>query len=402
MNISRPALPWAFAALSLLMAGGAGAIPYVNFESPQVHPIALTPDGTRLLVVNTPDNRLAVYDVSGSGLTLAFEVPVGLEPVSVAAESNGRAWVANHISDTVSVTANTEALNHIRFEPNQRGQFVRTRISIVDPASPATRSIVDLNPHIDYNTTPGPQSEIDFSLSQPGAMAFRSTGGVAYVAALGSAKVGVLNDNGAVVDRIAVGHRTRPTPPNPGGRDDGVATRRTPGPSLVGCGPESGHCDGASGHRTNTRRHHLQIAKTSPKTPKSRRLVPIPGVTMDGLKHHKVEQARHRLQLGEGYKTLDLVFAAPDGGPWNPLSFTVAFMELVRRPGMTRVRFHDLRHTHATQMLALGIHPKIASERLGHSTVGLTLDMYSHVLPSMQDELVEKIDRLMRETVGQD
>ena len=76
---------------------------FVNFESQQVHPVALTPDGTRLLVVNTPDARLAVFDVAGGNPTLLFEASVGVEPVSVAAESNTRAWVVNHVSDSVSI-----------------------------------------------------------------------------------------------------------------------------------------------------------------------------------------------------------------------------------------------------------------------------------------------------------
>jgi hypothetical protein len=76
---------------------------FVNFESGHVRPLALSPDGSRLFAVNTPDNRLAIYDVSGAGLTLAAEVPVGLEPVAVAARTNTEAWVVNHLSDSVSI-----------------------------------------------------------------------------------------------------------------------------------------------------------------------------------------------------------------------------------------------------------------------------------------------------------
>src|SRR5207249_2618175 len=77
---------------------------YVNFESSQVHPIALTPDGTKLLAVNTPDAALEVFDVTASGgLTHRATVPVGLEPVSVVARSSTEGWVANRLSDTVSI-----------------------------------------------------------------------------------------------------------------------------------------------------------------------------------------------------------------------------------------------------------------------------------------------------------
>jgi YVTN family beta-propeller protein len=76
---------------------------YKNFEAPQVHPIALTPDGTRLLALDTPEQRLEVFQVTGGALTLAAEIPVGAEPVSVAVRNNGEAWVANWLSDSVSV-----------------------------------------------------------------------------------------------------------------------------------------------------------------------------------------------------------------------------------------------------------------------------------------------------------
>ncbi len=367
-------------ALALALHAVPGHAGYVNFESQQVHPIALTPDGTKLLAVNTPDGKLAVFSVNGGNPSLLFETAVGIEPVSVAAESNTRAWVVNHVSDTVSLVdllsgnvvetlavgdepadvvfangkafvsvsqedavkiysvanpaappvvvpifgsdpqalarnaagtrvyvavfesgnqttiasgtdvvshgglpapnpsgrpnvglvlkyvnghwvdeinrnfdnshpytlpdhdvaildatagvpapqyvdglgtllfnlavhpvsgklyvTNTEALNQIRFEPALRGQFLRTRVSIVDPNVPAVRSLVDLNPHINYGVTPGPPSETSQSLSQPGGIAFQAAGGVGYVTALGSAKVAVLDDAGNVTSRIGVG-----------------------------------------------------------------------------------------------------------------------------------------------------------------------------------------------------
>jgi YVTN family beta-propeller protein len=77
--------------------------PYRNFEAPHVHPLALTPDGTRLLAVNTVEGRLSVFNINGGNLSLAMEIPVGLEPVSVAANNSGEAWVVNWLSDSVSV-----------------------------------------------------------------------------------------------------------------------------------------------------------------------------------------------------------------------------------------------------------------------------------------------------------
>jgi DNA-binding beta-propeller fold protein YncE len=96
-------------AVLAMVAGArvASAQSFVNFESGHVRPLALAPGGSRLFAVNTPDNRLAIYDVTAGGLVLAAEVPVGLEPVAVAARTNtgGRteAWVVNHLSDSVSI-----------------------------------------------------------------------------------------------------------------------------------------------------------------------------------------------------------------------------------------------------------------------------------------------------------
>jgi integrase len=76
----------------------------------------------------------------------------------------------------------------------------------------------------------------------------------------------------------------------------------------------------------------------------------------------------------------------------RPEYITLMFGRLIKRLGLPEVSFHTLRHTHATQLLKEGIHPKIVSERLGHATVGLTLDVYSHVLPDMQTEAARRID----------
>jgi len=77
-------------------------------------------------------------------------------------------------------------------------------------------------------------------------------------------------------------------------------------------------------------------------------------------------------------------------------TISTAFAALIRRSNFRRIRFHDLRHTHATHLLRQGIHPKIVSERLGHSKVGITLDTYSHVLPGMQEDAAAQLDRALR------
>jgi integrase len=86
-----------------------------------------------------------------------------------------------------------------------------------------------------------------------------------------------------------------------------------------------------------------------------------------------------------------------DGTPLQPNSLTHEFVPLLAKAkALPKIRFHDLRHTHATHLLANGVHPKVAQERLGHSSVGITLDLYSHVLPGMQEEAASKVDAAIR------
>jgi YVTN family beta-propeller protein len=93
----------ALACLAPWICPAAAQSSFVNWESPHVHPLDLTPDGTRLLAVNTPDARLEVFDVTGTTPLAAFNVAVGLDPVSVRARDNTEAWVVNHVSDSISI-----------------------------------------------------------------------------------------------------------------------------------------------------------------------------------------------------------------------------------------------------------------------------------------------------------
>lgn len=110
------------------------------------------------------------------------------------------------------------------------------------------------------------------------------------------------------------------------------------------------------------------------------------------LQAHKISQAAEKLRAGPAWQDNDLVFPRRDGAPWRPDTFSTVFAAHVRRYKLPPVRFHDLRHTHATQLLKQGVHPKIVSERLGHSNISITLDTYSHVLPGMQESAIEALD----------
>src|SRR5262245_39213188 len=366
-------------------------VDFRNYESSQVHPLALSGSGSRLYAVNTPEGRLTIFDVAGNGaLTFVGDVPVGVDPVSLAVRpGTSEVWVVNHLSDDVSVVdttarklvatiavgdeptdvvfasgrafvtlagnqdrvrvydaasralvttldlfgddpralatnaagtevyavvlesgnrttelfedlvsagggppppnpprspslpaapavglivqfdpvsgqwrdetldnwsgfvnfslpdndvfvidadagtpsiirtasgvgtilydvavhpttgqlwvPNTDARNLVRFDPNVRGNMIRTRVAQVNPATGTVAAEVDLNPHINYSVTPGPAAEIANSLSQPGDGVFNAAGSTYYLAAFGSGKVGVLNSSGAVTARIAVG-----------------------------------------------------------------------------------------------------------------------------------------------------------------------------------------------------
>ena len=141
-----------------------------------------------------------------------------------------------------------------------------------------------------------------------------------------------------------------------------------------------------------------------PKSGKGR-VIDLPPLTIEALRQHKVEQDKVRTLLGDSYgvetrrkltqlpseETKDLVFAREDGTLWLPESFSPAFADFARSVGV-HLRFHNIRHSHTSQLLRAGVPVKVVSERLGHSAVGIPLDTYSHVLPGMQKEAAAKIE----------
>jgi integrase len=112
------------------------------------------------------------------------------------------------------------------------------------------------------------------------------------------------------------------------------------------------------------------------------------------LKVHRIRQVEGRLKA-EVYKDEDLVFADSIGEPLHPNSVAYRFNRLIAKARLPRIRFHDLRHTAATLMLANNIHPKIVQERLGHADVSMTLNRYSHVTMDMQREAADRLDNLI-------
>ena len=134
-----------------------------------------------------------------------------------------------------------------------------------------------------------------------------------------------------------------------------------------------------------------------PKTHRSRRQVMLTTVARDSLKRHRISQTAERLVKGEVWENSDdLVFTNLVGRPLDgTFLLRKCFRPLLKRAGLPTIRFHDLRHTAATLLLGQGVHPKIVSEMLGHSTINITLDLYSHVTPTMQKEAVQALDAIL-------
>ena len=138
------------------------------------------------------------------------------------------------------------------------------------------------------------------------------------------------------------------------------------------------------------------VSFSTPKTAAGRRSVALDPATVAALRAHRARLLEERLSLGLGTPSPDdVVFAALDGSPLHPGQFSDRFDRLVKTAGVPRIRFHDLRHTHATLALRAGVHPKVVSERLGHSTISVTLDTYSHAIPAMQEEAAAKVAALV-------
>jgi integrase len=127
----------------------------------------------------------------------------------------------------------------------------------------------------------------------------------------------------------------------------------------------------------------------------SGRTVHLSARTIAVLQSHRAAQAEAMEAAGPAWKDHDLVFPRGDGTWWNPPAISLSFMRAVKAAGVPRIRLHDVRHSHASLLLAAGVNPKVVSERLGHSSVAFTLDTYAHVMPGMQPESAELFDRLV-------
>jgi integrase len=124
--------------------------------------------------------------------------------------------------------------------------------------------------------------------------------------------------------------------------------------------------------------------ETAPKTKAGKRTICLPMFLIDMLSQHKTKQEAQRQKVGDGWENKDLVFPDLHGGYFKPQYLHHLFTQILNAAGLPPMHFHDLRHSAATILLSLGVNMKVIQETLGHSNVYITLNTYSHLLPSMQ------------------
>ncbi|HEY5473623.1 MAG TPA: tyrosine-type recombinase/integrase, partial [Candidatus Limnocylindrales bacterium] len=138
-----------------------------------------------------------------------------------------------------------------------------------------------------------------------------------------------------------------------------------------------------------------EVVVSEPKTAKGRRVIALDPGTVEVVKAQAARQLDDQTQADDAWVETGLVFTAENGTALDPESVSRYFRQAVKQSMLPKIRLHDLRHTHATLALQAGVHPKVVSERLGHATVSITLDTYSHAIPAMQEEAAALIAGLV-------
>jgi integrase len=175
---------------------------------------------------------------------------------------------------------------------------------------------------------------------------------------------------------------------------------------AVGTGMRLGEVLGLRWRDVDVTKAELRVNQTlqitmvfdTPKTHRSVRTVTLPGFVIAALRRHRKEQNERRLLLGKAWAEMDLVIDDGAGEPMRPAVVSRQFRTTTRKAGMD-LTFHGLRHGHASLMLTAGENLKVVSEQLGHSTIGITGDLYTHVAPSVRREAANKLDNLLSEFI---
>jgi integrase len=138
------------------------------------------------------------------------------------------------------------------------------------------------------------------------------------------------------------------------------------------------------------------FVETEPKTQKSRRNVVIAPFALEALNQHRIHQLEAKLKAGAAWQDHDYVFCTSIGTHLNPDRDVLSQLKaLLKKVNLPDIRFHDLRHSAASLLLSEGVHPKVVQELLGHSNIGMTMDVYSHVLPSMQQDAISRLNSVL-------
>ena len=125
------------------------------------------------------------------------------------------------------------------------------------------------------------------------------------------------------------------------------------------------------------------------------RTVAMPALLVEEIRRHRVAQAKELLRCGIGLNADSFVVTWEDGSSMSPSALTYAVTRFMKTRG-SKVRLHGLRHSHASHLLAEGVHPKVVQERLGHASIAITIDTYSHLMPNMQSDAAAKIDAALK------
>jgi integrase len=147
-------------------------------------------------------------------------------------------------------------------------------------------------------------------------------------------------------------------------------------------------------------RHGLQriageLRLVEPKTRQSRRTIALPTVVIDALQHHKARQSQERLLAGTRWHETGLGFTSTIGTPIEVGNLRRQFWRVLEKAGLARMRFHDLRHSCASLLLVQGVPARVVMETLGHSNISITMDTYTHVLPELQRQAADAMDRAL-------
>jgi integrase len=149
--------------------------------------------------------------------------------------------------------------------------------------------------------------------------------------------------------------------------------------------------------RPTLTRHKWRLLLGEPKTKKSRRTVRLTESAVKAFENHLTRQMEQMKRLSDHYEDQGLVFATERGTLVNPSNLRKRSIKpLLKKAGLPTIWFHDLRHTCATLLLSRNVNPKIVSEMLGHATIFITLDTYTHVLPTMQESAARALENTLR------